>query len=175
LADIVPIDDFTAGREYTLFPVSARTGQIVAERKSFAILICFEDTVAELSREFVNRGAHLLVNITNDAWFKDTKAPFLHLQASVFRTVENRRSLIRAANTGVSGYIDPAGRIAGLVKDAGGKVTYVSGYAITAPPLASTRTFYTKCGDIFTYLCFGCILLGIIRKVQADELKKEKN
>ena len=153
LSNVVPIGDFTAGEEFTIFPAPA----------SFSVLICFEDTVSHLSREFVRRGAKILVNITNDAWFEDTKEPFLHLQSAVFRSVENRRTLIRAANTGVSSFIDPLGRIVKTVERQG-KKTYVSGYAIASMPLNNTLTFYTRFGDVFVYLCMVIVLCGVLLK-----------
>ncbi|MFA5089101.1 MAG: apolipoprotein N-acyltransferase, partial [Candidatus Omnitrophota bacterium] len=164
LTDIIPIDDFTPGREHTLFGVGERENGI-GEKGFFSVLICFEDGVAEISREFVRRGANFLVNITNDAWFGDTKAPFMHLQSSVFRAVENRRSLIRAANTGVSCSIDPRGRIVGFVENARGKKTFVPGYVLDGGvQLSREKTLYTKFGDFFTYLCFGCILHWIVSR-----------
>ena len=129
----------------------------------FAVLICFEDTVARLAREFVQRDAQLLVNLTNDAWFHDTKEPFMHLSASVFRTIENRRSLLRAANTGVSCFIDPYGRVLDQVQDQRYKTTYVEGYARTTVPLNTARTLYTRFGDVFVFLCMGCAAAGILR------------
>jgi len=156
LEQIVPIGDFTAGNDFTIFPFSPKT--------PFSVLICFEDTVARLSRQFVLNGAQLLINITNDAWFEDTKAPFMHLQSSVFRTVENRRYLVRSTNTGVSCFIDNLGRILNCVKDHNGKKTYTSGYIIEKISLNSKMTFYTKFGDVFTFACFGCILCGILRR-----------
>lgn len=165
LSSLVAIGDFTAGDQWTIFtPASAKSsGQ---SDRSFSVLICFEDTVARLSRQFVKQGARLLVNITNDAWFGDSKAPFMHLQSAVFRTVENRRSLVRAANTGVSCFIDQWGQTTNCVKkDKGGEEhrTYVSGYALANVDFNEKITFYTKFGDVFTIFCFGCILLGIIR------------
>jgi len=159
LGDIIPIADFTPGKEYTVFSLE--------KGLRFSTLICFEDTIADLTRHFVREGAQLLINMTNDAWFYDTKAPFMHLQAAVFRTVENRRSLIRAANTGVSCVIDPLGRIKSYVKNENDKMTFIAGYTVGTVVLNSEKTFYTKLGDFFTYLCFGCILLGIIRQTRS--------
>ena len=163
LSGIVPIGDFTAGKKYTLFPASVPIGDRDSVPTHFLnILICFEDTIAELSREFALQGSNLFVNITNDAWFLDTNAPFLHLQASVFRTIENRRGLIRAANTGVSCFINRHGEIFDFVHDRHHRKTYVPGFAVQEIPLNTVQTFYTKYGDIFTYLCFGSILWGMI-------------
>ncbi len=160
LTDIVPIGDFTAGKTWTIFP------------QGFSVLICFEDTVPEISRGFVKKGANLLVNMTNDAWFKDTKAPFLHMQAAVFRAVENRRTLIRAANTGVSCFIDRNGRVLNSVKDEQGKTTYVAGYKLENVSFENEKTFYTKYEDVFTYLCFGVILWGIVTRNKRNFAKK---
>ena len=162
LARLVPIDDFTSGKEYTLFKRIFEDGHGQLQGMFFSVLICFEDTISKISREFVSRGTNLLINITNDAWFQDTSAPFMHLQDAVFRTVETRTSLIRAANTGVSCFVDQYGRILNFVEDKQGKKTYVTGYAIQRVNLAREQTFYVRCGDIFIYLCFGCLLLGII-------------
>jgi len=159
LSVIVPIGDFTPGAKYTLFPVLPQK-----TRQNFSVLICFEDTVPKVSRQFTKEGAHLLVNITNDAWFQDTKAPFIHLQAALFRAVENRRSLVRSTNTGVSCFIDPYGRIQKYVEDKKGQKTYTPGHASMEVLLSDTGTFYTKHGDIFTYLCFGSILMGMMRR-----------
>ncbi len=160
VSDLLDIGDFTRGTEKTIFP------SLAGGRKNgvFSVLVCFEDTVARLSRGFVQQGAQLLVNITNDAWFGNSKAPFMHLQSAVFRAVENRRGLVRAANTGVSCFIDRSGRIIGYVNDRNeGKKekTYVSGYAIARMVFNGKETFYTKFGDVFAILCFGCILMGI--------------
>ncbi len=152
LSEVIPIADFTTGKELTVFP------------GNFSVLICFEDTVARVARRLVNGGAQLLVNMTNDAWFLDSQAPVMHLQSAVFRTVENRRSLIRAANTGVSCFIDKFGRISRFVKDPRGNITNIAGYAVEDIVLSTDKTFYTKFGDIFTIICFGCILWGIIKK-----------
>ena len=155
------IGDFTRGAVKTVFPFSA--GE--KTNGAFSVLICFEDTVARLTRAFVGGGAQLLVNITNDAWFGNTKAPFMHLQSAVFRAVENRRGLVRAANTGASCFIDRWGRTLKCVEgqsEGGTRRTYISGYAMAEMALGGQETFYTKFGDVFAISCFGCILMGII-------------
>lgn len=166
----LPIEDFSPGREYTLFPAWKNphtqsppplpSGPLEEpdRRGYYSVLICFEDTIAGISREYAKRGAELLINITNDAWFKDTNAPFLHLQGSVFRSVENRRSVLRSANTGVSCFIDPHGRIYEGVSDHKGRQTYIAGYAAAQVGLYGGKTFYTTWGDLFAYICLGCVL-----------------
>lgn len=73
-------------------------------------LICYEDIVPELAREATRRGAQLLVNQTNDAWFGDTIAPYQHHMIAAFRAIENRRYLLRSTNTGLTAVVDPLGR-----------------------------------------------------------------
>jgi apolipoprotein N-acyltransferase len=91
---------------------SGRKGSTLAwERHRIGVLICYEVIFPGLARAMAQNGAHLLVNITNDAWFGRTSAAFQHFSMAVFRAVENRRYLARAANTGISGFIDPCGRI----------------------------------------------------------------
>jgi len=75
------------------------------------VLICFESIFPQLARQTTAQGADLLVNITNDAWFGRSNAPWQHFAMAVLRAVENHRSLVRAANTGISGAIDPLGRV----------------------------------------------------------------
>jgi apolipoprotein N-acyltransferase len=151
----VELDDFTPGKTYKIFSPAPSAFK-------FAVLICFEDTLGYLRRNFTRAGADFFVNMTNDAWFRRTKAPFLHLQAAVFGCVENHRALARAANTGVSALVDPWGRIITTVSDGHGKKTLIEGTAWGTLPLIHEMTFYTKYGDIFTYLCFLCILVAVV-------------
>ncbi len=156
LEHIVPIADFTAGEEYSVFEVPGGDAG-----RFFSVLICFEDTLGGIARQFVRQGAGLLVNITNDAWFRDTKAPFMHAQAAVFRAVENRRELVRAANTGVSCFIDASGRVTRAVEDEHGKKTYVPGYAIAELRFDRQKTFYTRYGDVFILACAGLLWAAV--------------
>jgi apolipoprotein N-acyltransferase len=158
LETIAPIGDITAGKEYTIFKQPA----------DFGVLICFEDLFPELSREFVKRGARFLVNITNDAWYKEGSAPYQHFAASVFRAVENRVYLARCANTGISGFIDPSGRILGVVHDSWGKEIFVPGYLTRNICLTDApRTIYNRYGDFFIALCLlldACVIILFLRK-----------
>ena len=161
----VPIGDCTPGKDYKVF-------SFFIERKSsgdkvslkwikkirFASLICFEDIFPDIAREFVNRGAMFLVNITNDAWYKYSSAPYQHAQNSIFRAVENRVNVVRAANTGFSCFIDQRGKITEFVRDQG-KDIFVDGYAVQDIVLTRTRTLYARYGDIFAYACVIYVLL----------------
>ncbi len=154
LETIAPIGDITAGKDYTVFDAPA----------PFSVLICFEDLFPRLSRQFTKKGAGFLINITNDAWYKQTSAPYQHLQASVFRAVENRVYLVRAANTGVSAFIGPEGRIASTVRDKTGKDIFISGWATSKITLPEEKGLglYTRYGDFFIAICFLIIFYGII-------------
>ncbi len=96
------IGDFTPGDSSA--PLEAGTLRL-------GVLICFESIFPDIARKEVMAGANLLVNLTNDAWYGRSSAPYHSLAMAVFRAVENRRSLVRAANTGISGFIDPLGRV----------------------------------------------------------------
>lgn len=171
---VVPIGDFTAGREYVVFETSnalSGTGQKPETRNKFSVLICFEDVLPNLARNFVKKGAGFLVNITNDAWFGDTPEPYQHLAASVFRAVENRVSVVRAANTGVSCFISPQGDIYSKVSNGKKKNTFVEGYISDTVYLSAGSSIYNKYGDVFIWLCFLIAGCGIIIKVKS---KKEK-
>jgi len=160
LETVVPIGDFSRGTEYTVFTLP--TTYYLLPTKS-SVLICFEDLFPDLSREFVKRGAGFLINITNDAWFKRTSSPYQHLCASVFRAVENRVFLVRAANTGVSGFIAPTGKIISLVADASGNNIFVSGYKSQEISASKeSHSFYTRYGNIFCCACLLFVLGGII-------------
>ncbi len=144
LEGLAPIGDITAGKRYTVFKSA----------QDFSVLICFEDVFPELSRRFVRLGAKILVNITNDAWYGKTSASFQHLQASIFRAVENRVNLVRSANTGISAFILPSGKISGLVSAANGKNIFVEGIKTQEIDLSrQSPSFYTRFGDIFVLLC----------------------
>ena len=146
LEKVIPIGDFTSGSRYTIFNVNGL---------NFAVLICFEDLFPELASKFSRNGADFLVNITNDAWFGESSSPYQHLAASVFRAVETRRYLVRAANTGVSGFIAPTGKIISLVRGKNAKAIFVPGFKTETLSIVKTdSTFYARLGDWFILVCF---------------------
>jgi apolipoprotein N-acyltransferase len=111
------------------------------------VSICFEGLFPTLIREETRAGAAVLVNITNDGWYRRTAAPEQHLAATVFRAVENGRWLVRAANTGVSCFVSPRGEIRGRTPLLAATVT---DHAVA--PLAH-RTPYARWGDVFAVFC----------------------
>ena len=170
LETIVPIGDFTPGREYVMFelPGSARAPehQSAGSQVKFAVLICFEDTIPELSRGFVKKGADFLVNITNDGWFGRSSAPYQHLSASVFRAVENRVPVARAANTGVSCFIDSGGRIISSVSQ-GLREIFIPGFKSGNIAIGRGGSLYCRMGDIFVFVCLAiatfCGIIGNLK------------
>ena len=82
----------------------------------FSVAICYEAVYAGMARTFVERGAQLLTTITNDAWFGRSSAAFQHFDQAALRAVEQGRYLVRAANTGFSGAVDPYGRVIARTK-----------------------------------------------------------
>jgi len=130
------------GKEYTLLEL---------DRVLFGALICWENIFSDLFRQFVKRGARFMVNLTNEAWFGDTAAPTQFLAMNVFRAAENRVSIVRSANTGISCFINPYGQIMGKIEKDGRDI-FVEGYLTMAIPLSKGTTFYTRYGDIFTYV-----------------------
>ncbi len=142
------VGDFSAGSEPTIFRVRKNGGEF-----RFSTLICFEDIFPDLARRFVAKGAQFLVVITNDAWFGKSAAPYQHLQASIFRAVEQGVPVLRAANTGVSGFISEQGEVLGTVKDQFGNETWISGGSTMMISIKNTPTFYRQMGYHFPLVC----------------------
>jgi len=116
--------------------------------------ICYEIVFPALSGAMAENGATLLVNITNDAWFGTSSAPYQHFDMAVFRAVENKRALVRSANTGISGFIDPAGRIIAATP------LFQEAAVTRSMPLITEKTIYTRFGDWFAITC--CIAAVLI-------------
>lgn len=127
---------FDAGDTATLLPVGAH---------QVSTAICYEIIYPDLVRQFVREGSELLTTITNDAWFGPTSAPYQHFEQASMRAIEEGRYLVRAANTGISGVVDPYGRV--LARTDIFQTTTVVGEA----RLLSVETPYARVGDVFAY------------------------
>lgn len=146
VGDQVP-SDFGSGVEHTVF-VTSRDDVRVAP------LICFEDTIGELTRQFVLGGANLLANVTNDGWFLRSAGSQQHLANAIFRCVETRLPMVRAANTGVTCFINSNGRITQmLLDDTGSQFTEGVLTGEVSVPRVYQPTFYVQHGELFAEVC----------------------
>lgn len=141
---VAGIGDYVSGEEYS---------RAETEFGSFGTMICYEIIFPGLVRKFYTDGGDFVVTITNDAWFGKTAGPYQHFSMAVFRAIENRKPVIRAANTGISGFIDSSGRI---LSESPLFQRFVLSERVKTD---RTLTFYTKYGDLFSYLC---IVISIV-------------
>ncbi|MBI5286428.1 MAG: apolipoprotein N-acyltransferase, partial [Deltaproteobacteria bacterium] len=142
------------------------------DKERFGVLICFEAIFPEISRAFVKEGADFLINITNDAWFGRTSASYQHIAQAAFRAVENRRFLVRAANTGISGVVDPVGRIK-VKSEIFKRETLVD--TIRLVERGSGLTFYTRYGNVFAVGCGVVVVLVTLSKTMSNSKSKRQN
>jgi len=156
--------DFTPGTEFTVFTLTDPNVRV-------APLICFEDTVGNLVRRFVLNGANILVDITNDGWFLQSSGSSQHLANAVFRCVENRRPMVRAANTGVTCFVNEFGHVTDVLQDDSGN-TFSEGVlnGVVSLPQDRQLTFYARHGEWFAECC--AIVSGIVLVLAVFARKK---
>ena len=164
---LVPYGEYVPLKKWVPFlgKIVAHVGDFVPGKKgttlawkndNLGIQICYEIIFPGLSRAMVKHNATLLINITNDAWFGETSGPYQHFSMTVFRALENRRTLARAANTGISGFVDPVGRILAatpLMQEA---------VVTRTVPLIKKKTIYTRFGDVFAWTCLAMVFSAIL-------------
>lgn len=141
---VVGIGDFRSGTGPLTLSLSEEASNLTAR---FGVAICFEVIFPNEVRQMVKEGADFLVTITNDAWFGDSAAPYQHFGMVVLRAVENRIAFARAANTGISGFIAPNGRILAATP------IFTKEAMTGIIPFRETTTFYTTFGDVFAWAC----------------------
>ena len=167
IASLSPIQDTLEwGERQPLFKLKTDHGTL-----PFAVLICFEDTLAELARAAVRSGAKLLVNETNDAWFDESWASRQHLAQAVLRCVENRTPLVRATNTGVTCAVDRYGRIHEELVDAAGR-TLLSGWLLCEVAVdldGAAGSFYTQYGPIWALVAACVVMLILIGQARDND------
>lgn len=126
------------------------------ENRRLGVLICYEDIFPEISRQMANEGAQLLVNITNDAWYGRSSAPYQHMGMIAMRAIETRLPVVRSANTGISGVISPSGRILDATP------IFEKDVVVATVPLRPAASLYLVLGDTFGWLCLlGSALLAL--------------
>jgi apolipoprotein N-acyltransferase len=140
------VSDFSPGKE-------AVTGEVDGHRVGG--YICYEAIFPGLVRRFAAGGAELLVNVTNDAWYGTTSAPYQHLAMAAFRAVENRRYMVRAANTGITAVVDPWGRVYEPTR------LFDRTVLVREVPFVADTSFYTRHGDVFARAC-AAIALALV-------------
>ncbi len=154
----------TPGTEAVIFTLPTRQGQVVR----FGALICYEDVVPELVRLFRLKGAQFLVNLTDEGWYRPAGELRQHAAMAVFRAVETRTTVVRAANTGISCFINPRGEVYALVQKAEGGRTHIRNVegALSAPiQLCDQLTPYTRYGDVFAWACLVlAVALPMVRR-----------
>jgi apolipoprotein N-acyltransferase len=154
------VSDFSAGDRAVVLPV---LGHLISTA------ICYEIVYPDLVRQFVVGGSELLTTITNDAWFGATSAPYQHFEQASMRAIETGRYLVRAANTGISGIVDPYGRVLARSE------IYQSAVIVGDARFLRTSTLYSQIGDVFAYACTvltGALLLLTWRHRVHTEIKR---
>lgn len=164
---LVPFGEYIPGRDLFAFMQTITkdvgefhrglgSGLFSINRHPVSPTICFEAIFPALVRRSVREGGELIVNLTNDAWYGASSAPFQHFNIARWRAIENRRFFLRSTNSGISAVIDPSGRIHGA--------TGIQSRAVCEGRFGfvSEQTFYTRYGDAFILLCaiivFGCTI-----------------
>ena len=148
--DVPELNNYIRGKEYTVFKLPDF---------QFSVTICWENLFPDHVRQFVREGAQFIVNITNEAWFGRTAAPYQFVSMNVFRAVENRVFVVRCANTGISCFIDPRGRVVDTVKDGQGSEIFVRGVLNGMIIPLNSNTIYTQLGD---WLVWASILVSFV-------------
>lgn len=147
--------NWDSGEQFTVFDLG---------ETRFSGMICFDSVFPQQAFTLVRGGAEFLVVITNDGYFGLTTAPYQHAELAVFRAIENRRSVVRSANTGVSAFIDPYGRSA--------ETTQIFHEAVITSTIAlnEATTFYTRYGNVFG---IACLLVASVAVVLAWTMPRE--
>lgn len=148
---VAGVGDFKSGKGF--YPLTI-------DGYRLGVLICYEGILPEAARDYKREKAEILVNITNDAWFGKTSAPYQHLSMTVFRAIESRLYLVRAANTGISAIIDPKGEI--LSRTGIFERTILKGDV----KIIDEKTCYAAYGDAFVYLCAIALLIITVSPTQ---------
>jgi apolipoprotein N-acyltransferase len=145
------VGTFTAGETPSLLPVDGHP---------VSAAICYEVVYPELVRRFVLAGSEMLTTITNDAWFGETSAPYQHFAQAGMRAIEEGRYLVRAANTGISGIVDPYGHVRAQT------AIYQPAVLVGEARFLRTSTFYARHGDVLAYASVVAVaaLLAVSRK-----------
>jgi apolipoprotein N-acyltransferase len=152
-------------------PQTARGESFKVFEGDFGIVICFEILFPEIIRKLKEKGAQFVINISNDGWFKDSAELDQILAIATFRAIENRLTIVRATNTGISAFISPTGRIYKVLQK-NGKKKEIEGLLEARVRISGSLPFYSRFGDVFIYLIFFVFLIFLIpRKYVLAQVK----
>jgi apolipoprotein N-acyltransferase len=141
------VGGFTPGRDMVMLPTN---------HGPISTAICYEIVFPRLVRQSVLRGSQLLTTITNDAWYGYSSAPYQHFLQAQMRAIEHGRYLARAANTGISGFVDPYGRIVQQSE------IFEREILVGDVRMLESRTIYGTIGDLFAYICAALTLAALV-------------
>jgi apolipoprotein N-acyltransferase len=141
------VGGFTPGPEMVVLPTA---------HGPISTAICYEIVFPRLVGESVSRGSQLLTTITNDAWYGRSSAPYQHFLQAQMRSIEQGRYLARAANTGISGFVDPYGRVLEKTE------IFERAILVGEVRLLDGRTIYGRIGDLFAYICAALTLVALL-------------
>lgn len=162
----VGITGWNVGRDTLVFkvPLGIKNEKNLRDTLKLNGLVCYESIYPDFVASFVQKGAQLITVVTNDSWYGNSSGPYQHKEMSVLRAVENRRSVLRAANGGISCFINPLGITVIQSK------MFTKDIIVSDVPVEKGETFYTKTHSVLPVLCsvFSLWLIGIIilRKIK---------
>lgn len=155
LRQILPVSKLVPGS----FDCTPGEGGVPLGTEAMGVLICYDGVYPEPARRHVRAGAKFLVNLTNDAWYGLSSAPYQHRDYYVLRAIESGRYIVRAANSGISLQIDPMGRMTS------GTALNASVAEVMRVPMApaSAQTLYVRIGDVWLYACLAAVVAALLR------------
>ena len=131
--------------------------------KKFSSLICYESTFPGINRRHVKKGAQFITFLVNDAWYTNWPEPEQHAKQSIFRAIENRKTVLRCANTGISLVVSPYGEITNRIN------LNEKGLITTNINTNDYITFYTKFGNVFVYILLIIVTVLLLRTIIRNE------
>jgi apolipoprotein N-acyltransferase len=153
------VSDFSPGDRVVTLPIDGG---------SATTAICYEVVYPRLIRRSVLAGSELLTTITNDAWYGRSSAPYQHFEQAAMRAIEQGRYLARAANTGISGFVDPYGRVLARSR------LFETEVLVTDVRLVEPLTVYARIGDVFAFACTFVTALALVMALRTPGARGER-
>jgi apolipoprotein N-acyltransferase len=163
----VGISGWNVGKDTVVFKLPLKVMKKTEKGDTLKLngLVCYESIYPDFVAGFIEKGAQLIIVVTNDSWYGNSSGPYQHEEMSVLRAVENRRTVMRAANGGISCVINPLGEIVVQSK------MFTKDVIVRSVPIETVETFYTKNHSVIPVLCsvFSLWLIGIIILIKIKE------